>query len=310
MLLQVFLLIVSLAILYFGAEFALESGEKVGRFFGMSHLVIGLLIVGFGTSLPEFFVSQISCFHGHSDIALGNVIGSNIANIFLIMGSAALFVPLHLGSASIKHQCLLHLVITFLLVGVLFPANFTWISSAVLVVFFIVYLYQTFKKMKKEEAKNPHANGEKEKIKILHFIKLIIGFVFLYFGGELLVSSGSKLGTLLGISEYVISAIFVAFGTSFPELVTAMVACYRKKDADLITGNVIGSNIFNIAFVLGSLGPYNFAIKGSYLPELATLVFVAFLLIALSHKNFTFRKIGGVIFLCTYVGMVYYWQAL
>ncbi len=89
-----------------------------------------------------------------------------------------------------------------------------------------------------------------------------------------------------------------------------MVACYRKKDADLITGNVIGSNIFNIAFVLGSLGPYNFAIKGSYLPELATLVFVAFLLIALSHKNFTFRKIGGVIFLCTYVGMVYYWQAL
>ena len=299
-------LILSLVILYFGAEFALDSAEKVGKFFGLSPLVIGLVIVGFGTSLPEFFVSQISCWEGHPEIALGNIVGSNLANLFLIMGVSGLLTELHLSKPEMKEQMVWHLVLTGLLILVLSRPEYNYLSASLLAAFFVTYMVKTYRKMKKDKlSEEPDPN--REPLSGLIVLKLLAGFTFLYGGGELLVSSGSKLGKLLGVSEYVISAIFVAFGTSLPELITALLACWKKKDTDLITGNIIGSNIFNVAFVLASLGGYNIALAKSFSAEMMALSAAAVFLLALTLFKRDFFKLSGAAFLASYCGIVYYW---
>lgn len=307
---QVLLLILSLAILYYGAEFVLDGAEKIGKILGLSNLVIGLLIVGFGTSLPEFFVSQLACFRGHSEIALGNIVGSNVANLFLIMGIAGILAPLRCGNRNIKIQFLFHLAMTVIMTIVLMQKELYPLSAIVLVIFFVNYLYYTFTKMKEKISDDDNQNEKKESIKLIMVVKLLSGFVLLYAGGELLVSSGSSLGRQFGVSEYVISAIFVAFGTSFPELVTALVACYKKKDTGLIVGNVIGSNIFNVAFVLASLGFYNVQIKDSFSTELFVLLGTALFLIALAKFRPVFHRFAGTIFLVAYFGMIWHWTSI
>lgn len=304
MLLQALLLIISLTILYLGAELTLSSAEKVGRSLGLSPLLIGLLIIGFGTSLPELFVSHLACIRNESNIALGNIVGSNIANLFLILGMAGILVPLNLDCGDIKRQLIFHLFLTVLLAIVLMQKEYYVLSAVTLGTFFIIYFYQTYKRMhKKRHDYLKKING----IGVMLIVKLVLGFTFLYAGGELLVSSGSTLAKLMGISTYIISAIFVAFGTSFPELVTALLACYRKKDLNLITGNVIGSNIFNAAFVLSSLGIYKVGIDRTYYPEFSILLFAAIFLLLLCLLKKTFFRISGVLFLIIYGGMVAYW---
>ena len=165
--------------------------------------------------------------------------------------------------------------------------------------------------MKKHAQEDPE-EGDKEEVDsigALTFVKLFAGFSLLYVGGELLVKSGSELGAHFGISEYVISAIFVAFGTSFPELVTAILACVKKKETDLITGNIIGSNIFNVAFVLGSLTPYRIAITTDYRTELFLLLGVAITFVAMSIFRLKLNRIFGVVFLGLYFSICYYWVA-
>jgi cation:H+ antiporter len=305
MLVQVILLLISLIALYYGAEKALEAAEKVGKAFGLSPLVIGLLIVGFGTSLPELFVSQLACFRGHSEIAVGNIIGSNIANIFLVLAASAIFVPLRMAHKTMRIQFIWHLALTILLTAVTYFSTYSWISSIPLVLFFIAYLYYTFVTMKKHEEED-HSDHD-EKLSLNSIFSLLVGFTLLYGGGELLVSSGSKLGMMLGVSEYVLSAVIVAFGTSFPELVTAMVACRRKKHVDLITGNIIGSNVFNVAFVMGSLGFYKFEFTSKFIPELSVLMFASIAFLALSFMKKAMSRTIGIIFFMIYLGMVGYW---
>ncbi|OUR98483.1 hypothetical protein A9Q84_03470 [Halobacteriovorax marinus] len=300
----------AIVMLYFGAEFTLEAAEKIGVFFGMSPLVIGLLIVGFGTSLPEFFVSQLACFRGESPMALGNIVGSNIANLFLIMGLTGLFVPLHIARKEIKIQFYFHIVLTCILGIILFQNRLYWWGTALLVSFFAYYLWSTFSEMRKERhLKNSDATEIEHEIGPVMIMKLIIGFILLYFGGELLVSSGSQIGIMLGVSSYVISAVFVAFGTSFPELVTALMACVKKKNTDLITGNIIGSNIFNVAFVFGSLGFYEIPINKDYTLEMGFLISAAVFLIAVASMKKSFHRLSGLVFFGSYIAIVYQWVA-
>lgn len=321
------ILIVSLVILYFGAEFVLDSAEKIGIYFGLSHLVVGLLIVGFGTSLPELFVSHIASIQGLGDIAFGNVVGSNVANLFLIMGLTGLFTTLHITRKDIQHQFGYHLLLTIILAVILAQTEYFLTSSLVLIAFFFFYLFKTYQEMKKEEKAGHHSmmepdrhseevveahqvrkEEEPEPLEFKDYIKLITGFVFLYIGGKYLVSSGNDLGVKLGISQYVLSAILIAFGTSFPELMTAILAMVKKKNVDLITGNIIGSNIFNVAFVMGGLGGYSLKFpKSGFIPELAALLFASVFLLLLSVLKKDFRKMAGVVFLVIYSGLVYYW---
>lgn len=310
MTLQVIILILSIIALYFGAEFALDGAEKIGLFFGFSPLVIGLILIGFGTSLPEFFVSQIACLNGEPGIALGNIIGSNIANLFLILGVSGILTPLFILQKDIKRQLWIHLALTALLSGIVLFFNVTPLVTVVLFLFFSFFLWDVFNEMKKErKLRNPEDEDEEkvEKLELMIFGKLIAGFTLLYIGGEYLVSSGSQLGRLLGVPAYVISAVFVAFGTSFPELVTALIACVKKKNTDLITGNIIGSNIFNVAFVMGSIGIYDVPIKQSFQMEMGVLGFASLFLLALVFLKKNFGKIGGGIFLGAYTYIVYFW---
>jgi len=305
---QVVILLLSIVALYFGAEFALEAAEKIGLYFGMSPLVIGLVLIGFGTSLPEFFVSQIACLNNEPGIALGNIIGSNIANLFLIMGISGFITPLFILQKGIIRQLWIHLALTLTLVFVVFYLGVSPLASVVLALFFTFFLWDTFREMKKERNLREESDEEEvEKLEATIFGKLVIGFVFLYFGGEYLVSSGTAIGKIMGVPPYVISAVFVAFGTSFPELITALVACYKKKNTDLITGNIIGSNIFNVAFVMGSIGIYDIEIVQDFRVEMTVLICAALFLLALAFLKKNFNRFGGLIFLCSYVGIVYHW---
>ncbi len=308
MLLQVLFLVISFVMLYYGAEFALESAEKIGRYFGLSPLVIGLLIVGFGTSLPEFFVSQLASHRGEPQIALGNIVGSNIANLFLILGVSGFMTTLFVARKEILEQFYLHLVLTILFVITLWQDQLYYWSGGLLGAFFVYYLYDTFRQMRKQRHL-AHFDNEDEhtQLSMKEAFYLIFGFVLLYFGGELLVSSGSEIGLKLGVSSYVISAIFVAFGTSLPELITAILACYRKKNTDLITGNIIGSNIFNVAFVLSSLTGYQIQISTDFKYEMIVLLSASVFLIVLALMKKSFSKIPGFLFLSTYAFMIYHW---
>lgn len=309
MFIQALLLVLSIVVLYYGAEISLNSAEKIGKALKLSSLTIGLVIVGFGTSLPELFVSHIACIGDHPGIALGNIVGSNVANLFLILGVAGLLVPLKINSHSVKRQFLLHFVLTILMTVVLLQSELYWYSAVVLLLFFAAYLYYTFVRMKKYHEGIELDDDETPEMNFAVFIKLVVGFGLLYLGGELLVRSGSTLGRELGISEYVISAIFVAFGTSFPELVTTLLACFKKKHTDLITGNIIGSNIFNVAMILGSLGGYKVVIDQSFVAEVASLLVASVFLIAWSYANRPFFRFAGALFIATYGVMIFYWVA-
>lgn len=308
MLEQGLLLIVSLAALYYGAELALNSAEKIGRYFRLSPLVIGLVIVGFGTSLPELFVSQLASARGRADIALGNIIGSNVANLFFILAVAGLVAPLILRTKEIRNQLFLHLGVTLVLIAVMTQKTLTPISSITLLLFFVAFIYFTvFKQGKKEESEE---EGVVEPIGLKAWVKLFSGFVLLYGGGELLVSSGSRLGELAGISPFVISAIFVAFGTSFPELVTSLIAVKEGKDLDIVTGNILGSNVFNVAFVLGSLGIYHVDTSASYRTELWSLLAASIILIMMYLRGWRFYRFSGGLFFLGYMAMIRHWLTL
>ncbi|PIP95377.1 MAG: hypothetical protein COW00_12795 [Bdellovibrio sp. CG12_big_fil_rev_8_21_14_0_65_39_13] len=309
--LQVLLLVGSIVALYFGAELALEAAEKIGKYFGLSPLVIGLVLIGFGTSLPELFVSHLAAYRGVPAMAMGNVVGSNVANLFLILGLSGIFANLYILRKEIFMQFIYHIVVTLLLGVVLWWKRIDWLMSLMLLSFFTFFLGFTFHEMKKQrQTKHVHDDEDEREVVVLGIgiiAKLFAGFVLLYLGGEYLVSSGSAIAKELGISEFVISAIFVAFGTSFPEFVTALVASIKKKNTDIITGNIIGSNIFNVAFILGTLGFQGIEIKDNYWVEWQVLMGAAFFMLGLYLFKKNFGKIPGVLFLGSYIGMIIYW---
>ena len=305
MLIQVLILMISIAALYLGAEWILEEAEKIGRSLNLSPLIIGLLLIGFGTSLPELFVAHLACLREESEVALGNIVGSNVANLFLIMGVAGLFSPLSFLEKDIKMQLLMHLIITALLTGVLFFIGIGPLSFFILAFFFCLYLWFTYSQMSGET--QVINETEVRKISVLEVSKLIFGLGLLYFGGKFLISSGSKLAIFVGISTYTVSAIFMALGTSFPELVTALIASFRKKDVNLITGNILGSNIFNVAFVMGGLGFYDISFDIDFRFEIASLWMAAIFLVILSLLKKNFVWVHGLVFLGIYTLMVCYW---
>ena len=305
MVLASILIIISIVILYYGAEFSLEASEIIGKKIGLSPLMIGMLLVGFGTSLPEFFVGHIAGVQSKAGIAVGSLVGSNIANMFLILGLSGLLTSMSLSGKGIKKQLIIHFLLGLVLIFVLKQDNLNVLTASPLIVICGVYLFlllDDFKKTgqeihKEEISFNPN----------VIFLKLVGGFGMLYLGGELLVKGGTDLCLALGVREYIVSAIFIAFGTSFPELVTSIMAAKKKKESDLIVGNIIGSNLFNCAFILGSLGIYNIKISGNYFYEMIAISFGAGLLLVLNILNKPFNKYGGIVFLLSYMAMIWVW---
>ena len=251
---DILLLIVGLALIVFGADWLVDGASGIARRFGLSEFVIGLTIVGMGTSAPEMVVSFIGAFQGNADIAIGNVVGSNIMNTLLILGVTALILPMAVTPSNRKRDIPMNLVITVLLIVLgmkytLFRLGSNGLSrweGGILLALFIGYMVLSFKQNKPEEDASP----AKKRSVWLCILLIIAGIAGLAFGGNLFVNNATKLAHALGVSDKFIAITILAGGTSMPELATCVVAAAKKK-GQLALGNIIGSNVFNILLILG-----------------------------------------------------------
>ena len=256
MFIAIILLLVGFVVLIVGADYFVDGASSTALNFKISKMVIGLTIVAFGTSAPEFAVSIQSLLSGSGDILLGNVIGSNILNILLILGVSSVICPLKIKSATIKKEIPMLLLISSILVVVtldsLFDYNMvnliTRSDGIILTLFFMIFLYYLISTMRNKVDED---NEEKPKYSIMKsIIVTILGLVAIVIGSDLIVENAIILAEKIGVSERLIALTVIAFGTSLPELVTSVTAA-RKHEEEIAVGNIIGSNIFNICIVLG-----------------------------------------------------------
>ena len=310
MILNILLLIVGFILLIKGANIFVDGASSTAQNFKVSKMLIGLTIVAFGTSAPEFAVSMSALASGSTDMVLGNVIGSNIMNILLILGVASVISPITIKDNTVKKELPLTLLISTLLVVLFLDISLgnglanqiTRADGIVILLFFSVFLYYliTLAKQKKE-TKEEHPQFKLGK----SLLFVLIGLVGIVLGSNLVVDNASNIAKILGISERVISLTIIAFGTSLPELVTTIVSA-KKGEQDLLVGNIIGSNIFNICVVLG----IPVAIFGGITPssfqiiDLIILVGSALLLFIFSETSKKITKIEGFLMLLTFV--IYY----
>ena len=253
--LQIILLIVGFVILIKGADWMIDGASSAASHFKVSKLLIGLTIVAFGTSAPELAVSFASLLNNTSDMLLGNVIGSNILNILLLIGIGAVIRPIKIKKETISKELPLLLLITatfvVLFLGTIFSENhiFTRASAGITLLTFCVFMFYIITTAKK--ARKADKEVEKPKFKLgLSLLLIVIGLAGIIGGAELVVNSATTIAQAFGVSDRIIALTIIAFGTSLPELVTTITAA-KKNETELLVGNIIGSNIFNICIVLG-----------------------------------------------------------
>lgn len=252
MLLYIILIIVGFALLIVGADFLVDGASGIAKKFHIPEIIIGLTIVSIGTSMPELFVSITSAIDGYSDMALGNVIGSNLCNLLLILGLSSLIKPVDFQEETRKYEipmCLLFTIILMIFSNT--SCEISRIEAVILLVLFglfIVYTIYMGKKKSKEDSKVVEEKNKNKTIK--NIILIILGIVGLKFGGDFVVNNAVNIAQMFNISEKVISLTILAIGTSLPELVTSVTAAI-KGNSDIAIGNIIGSNIFNILLILG-----------------------------------------------------------
>lgn len=273
MLIAVLLFIVGLILLYFGAEYLVGGSSAIGLRLGITPLMIGLTVVAFGTSAPELLVSVMAVFSESDDISVGNIIGSNIANILLILGVSAMFRPMSVSKRAVKREFSFMVGATALMALFCFTgAQLVWWEGVIFLMGMVFYLYFCFlSATSKSAAASDEADeaaefdgeelGELEDVDVdvdvdpdanpaMDVVKMVGGIIALAFGAHLMVDNAIMIATALGVSALVIGITVVAFGTSLPELATSVIAAVRDE-SDISVGNVIGSNIFNILLVLG-----------------------------------------------------------
>ena len=256
MLVQILLLLFGLALVVFGADYLVEGASSVARKSGLSEFVIGLTIVGMGTSAPEMVVSFIGAIEGNADISVGNVIGSNIFNTLLILGITALLLPIPITKENRKKDIPLNIIITVMLVLMglkhsLFGIGtdgLTSLEGGILLALFVAYMVMSFRKKKSSE--EPEGAQQKVYPVWLAILMILGGLAALIFGGRFFVNSATNIAHGLGVSDKFIAITILAGGTSMPELATCVAAAVKKK-GQLALGNIIGSNVFNILLILG-----------------------------------------------------------
>ncbi len=311
MFLTIVLFILGFVFLIKGADLVIDGASSVAKKYGISTFVIGLTIVAFGTSMPEMIVSVMASIRGSSDIALGNIIGSNISNTLLILGVSAMIYPLLVKRATVNKEIpfslLAILAVGFLVNDFLIdnstPDGLTRIDGLILILFFSIFAYYTFGISKSKENIFEKVEGVlREEPKVYgNFISLgmvVVGSAGLAFGGQWLVNGAVKIAEVFGMSEALIGLTIIAVGTSLPELAASAMAA-RKKHTDIAVGNIVGSNIFNFLLVLGSSSTIH---PIGYSRVLNTDMFILFgatilllFLIYIGRRNVLGRREGAVL---------------
>lgn len=253
MILQIIFLVLGLGLLIKGADWLVEGASTVAKKKQISDLAIGLTIVAFGTSAPELVVNVIASVQNHQDIVFGNIIGSNNFNLFFILGIAGLITPLVVQSSTAVKEIpisFIAAILLFILANAFLTetAILSRLDGVILLIFFAGFLYYVYKQLKREPEKNEVKELKLSNTKIWGLI--VLGLAGLVIGGRLVVTSAVDMATAMGVSEKLIGLTIIAAGTSLPELATTVVAAL-KKNSDIAVGNIIGSNIFNIFFILG-----------------------------------------------------------
>ena len=244
-------LLAGLMLLLISGKYLVESSVLIARKFRISPGIIGLTIVAFGTSAPELLVSMQAAIQGHPDMAVGNVIGSNISNILLVLGLTTMIFPLVVKRSSIVHDWPVMFFLTLLLLVFLLDNRITRVEGVVLVLLLMVYVIVSVRQSRRQEKEVPH-----EAVKLRNdrwwaaIVIFLVSCAGLAFGASLLVDNASVMAQHLGVSERVISITMIAVGTSLPEMVTSLIAAF-KKETEISIGNILGSNIMNIISVLG-----------------------------------------------------------
>ena len=247
-------LILGLTALFIGAEGLIRGASALALRIGITPLIVGLTVVAFGTSTPELVVSLKAALIGNSSISLGNVVGSNIANIALILGIASVIRPLDVHANVIRREIPIMIGLTVLLIVLLIDGELSFIDRLIFVIGIITYTMVNVvmaRKEKNNEVKEEFKEGLKTRIGLPVSIIIIVGgLALMILGANLFVTSSISIAKVIGVSDAIIGLTIVAIGTSFPELITSVVAAY-KNESDIAIGNVVGSNIFNILGILG-----------------------------------------------------------
>lgn len=304
------MLIIGFVVLILGADWLVDGATSVGIRAKLSPLIIGLTIVAFGTSLPELIINIFSCAKGSSGLAIGNIVGSNIMNILLILGVASMIYPIDVSRISVRRD----IPVGFLATLALFVfANFTgigltvsWIEGIVLLLFAAGYLLLTMKK-------NESPSTEVEAIQIpmpwwKTILFLVLGIIGLYAGGELVSNNAQIIAKAWGMSESMIGLTVVAMATSLPELITSIVAA-TKKNAGIAIGNVLGSNILNIFVVLGVsslITPLQFDSKLNITLGILFFANALMLLFVFTGKGRKLSRFEGFLMLLAFSGFMIY----
>lgn len=260
MLIDIILLIAGLLLIIYGADFLVDGASTIARKAKISEFVIGLTIVGFGTSCPELVVSLTGAFQGNADISIGNVMGSNIFNVLLILGIISMISPLPITKSNARRDIPITLLVTFLMVILgSIGQGIERTDGLVFLLLFAGYIYMSFK----NDDGSSEADAEESKIKNIWIAVLACaaGLAGLIFGGQLFVNNATEIARSLGVSDKFIAITLLAGGTSLPELATCIVAA-RKGKHQLALGNILGSNVFNVLLILGSsavITPLSFA---------------------------------------------------
>jgi cation:H+ antiporter len=309
------LFLVGFVFLIKGADFLVDGASAIARRFNVSDLVIGLTVVAFGTSTPELFVNIVASAKGNTEIAIGNVLGSNISNILLILGISAVIYPLSVSKGTVWKEIPFSLLAVIVL-GLM--ANdqmidgtgsslLTRIDGLVLLSFFAIFLYYSFSIAKTIDGIDEHVPATTQGV-MKSTLRVVAGLVGLTLGGKWIVDGAVTLAQSIGMSESLVGLTIVAVGTSLPELATSAMAAY-KKNVEIAVGNVVGSNIFNIFFVLGisaTIKPLPFQAKSN--GDIAVVILASLLLFLsmFTGKKRSLDRWEGIVFLFLYVAYVVY----
>ncbi|MCQ2507431.1 MAG: calcium/sodium antiporter [Dorea sp.] len=308
LLIQLALLVVGFVLLVKGADWFVEGAAGIADKLGVPQLVIGLTIVAMGTSLPEAAVSLSSALKGSAEIAVGNVLGSNIMNILLILGITSLITPLAIKASTIKYEIPFVIVISILFsVLGLSDGAIKRFDGVILWVFFLLYLGYLLYMTKHGEDMIEEAEINKNAYMRRLVMLVIVGAGLIVYGSNLTVDAASEIAYLFGMSKRWVGLTIVAFGTSLPELATCVTAAL-KKNADLAIGNIVGSNIFNILFVIGTSALITpVAYQADFLLDSILAVGVVVLLwLLVINKDRHLKRWGGAIMLAAYIGYFIY----